>query len=471
MRLLPQSLFGRLLLFLAAGLTLAQLLSATLLLQDRDQALYHAVGGHVAQRIAAIVNLLDTLDDAERRRLVTALDLPPTRLSLDLPWRTEEEPDDRYQTTLFRALLKRQLGPDRPFQVEITDDLPPPPAMDRSPRSEPPPPRSPDRYGPRMPNWRHHAMMMGLRNFMVQARLRDGAVATFQQMLPEEVIAWPVRLLLTLLILLVSVAGLAALVVRTLTRPLAVLADAATELGRDIRRPALVETGPLEVRRAARAFNTMQNQLIRYLDDRNRVLAAISHDLKTPITRLRLRTELLEDSPLREKFQADLDEMQRMAQTSLDFLRGGENSEPLASLDLNALLESLREDAEDAGQAGCITGTADRPLRCQPLALKRCLTNLVDNALKYGRRVEMTVTDAPQRLTLTLRDQGPGIPAEQLERVFEPFYRLESSRSRDTGGTGLGLSIARNIARAHGGDLTLRNRAEGGLEAVLELPR
>lgn len=314
-------------------------------------------------------------------------------------------------------------------------------------------------------------MMMGLRNFMVQARLRDGAVATFQQMLPEEVIAWPVRLLLTLLILLVSVAGLAALVVRTLTRPLAVLADAATELGRDIRRPALAETGPLEVRRAARAFNTMQNQLIRYLDDRNRVLAAISHDLKTPITRLRLRTELLEDSPLREKFQADLDEMQRMAQTSLDFLRGGENSEPLASLDFNALLESLREDAEDAGQAVCITGTADRPLRCQPLALKRCLTNLVDNALKYGRRVEITVTDAPQRLTLMLRDQGPGIPAEQLERVFEPFYRLESSRSRDTGGTGLGLSIARNIARAHGGDLTLRNRAEGGLEAVLELPR
>ncbi len=128
MRVLPQSLFGRLLLFLAAGLTLAQLLSATLLLQDRDQALYHAVGGHVAQRIAAIVNLLDTLEDAERQRLVAALDLPPTHLSLDLPWRTEAEPDDRYQTTLFRALLKRQLGPDRPFQVEITDDLPPPPA-------------------------------------------------------------------------------------------------------------------------------------------------------------------------------------------------------------------------------------------------------------------------------------------------------------------------------------------------------
>jgi len=469
----PQSLFGRLLLFLTAGLVAAQLLSAAILLQDRDQALYLAVGGHVAQRIAAIVKLLDTLEDVERQRLVTALDLPPTRLSLDLPWQTANEPDDRYQTTLFRALLQRQLGPDRLFQVEITDDLPPPPpprSVERPFRHDPPP-MMPGDQGQRMPHWRRHAMMLGLRNFVVQARLHDGAVATFQQVLPEEVIAWPLRLLLTLLIVLVSVTGLAALAVRTLTRPLAVLADAATELGRDIRRPALAETGPLEVRRAAQAFNTMQRRLIRYLEDRNRVLAAISHDLKTPITRLRLRTELLDDSPLREKFQADLDEMQRMVQTSLDFLRGGENAEPLAALDLNALLESLREDAEDAGREIGIIGTADRPLRCQPLALKRCLTNLVDNGLNYGQRVDITVLDGPKRLRLMLRDQGPGIPPEQLERVFEPFYRLESSRSRDTGGTGLGLSIARNIARAHGGDLTLHNRAEGGLEAVLELPR
>jgi signal transduction histidine kinase len=471
MRLLPQSLFGRLLLFLTGGLVAAQLLSAAILLQDRDQALYHAVGGHVAQRIAAIVKLLDTLDDAERRRLVSALDLPPTRLSLDLPWQSEAEPDDRYQTTLFRALLKRQLGPDRPFQVEITDDLPPPPFADRPPRGDSAPPMPPGGHDPRMPGWRRHAMMMGLRNFVVQARLRDGAVATFQQVLPEEVIAWPIRLLLILLVLLVSVAGLAALAVRTLTRPLAALADAATELGRNIRRPALAETGPLEVRRAAQAFNLMQSRLIRYIQDRDRILAAVSHDLKTPITRLRLRTELLEESPLREKFQADLDEMQHMAQASLDFLRGGETSEPLAALDLDALLESLREDAADAGQELRIAGTARQPLRCRPLALKRCLTNLIDNALKYGQQAEMTVIDAPDRLTLTLRDQGPGIPEAEQERVFEPFYRLESSRSRDTGGAGLGLGIARNIARAHGGELTLRNHPGGGLEAVLEIPR
>ncbi|MFO1419885.1 MAG: HAMP domain-containing protein [Candidatus Competibacteraceae bacterium] len=386
MRLLPQSLFGRLLLFLTGGLVVAQLLSAAILLQDRDQALYHAIGGHVAQRIASIVNLLDTLDETERQHLVTALDLPPTRLSLDLPWQTETEPDERYHTTLFRALLKRQMGPNRPFQLEINDDLPPPPTPGERPRWRAPdqPPSPPRDWAERPPRWRMHAMMMGLRNFVVQVRLHDGATVTFQQVLPEEVIAWPARLLLILLVLLVSVAVLAALAVRALIRPLAVLADAASELGRDIRRPSLDENGPLEVRRAARAFNTMQERLIRYIEDRNRILAALSHDLKTPITRLRLRTELLDDAPLREKFQADLDDMQRMAQASLDFLRGGEDSEPIAPVDLNALLESLQEDAEDVGHEVGITGAARQPLRCRPLALKRCLTNLVDNALNYG---------------------------------------------------------------------------------------
>jgi len=374
---------------------------------------------------------------------------------------------------LFRTLLRRQLGPERSFQVVITDELPPPPP----PRADQPRPFDPAPSAPRRrwidqpPHWHMHAMMLGLRNFVVQVRLSDGATATFQQVLPEDVIAWPVRLLLILLILLVSVVALAALAVRTLIRPLSVLADAATELGRDIRRPPLAETGPLEVRRAAQAFNTMQEQLIRYLEDRNRILAAVSHDLKTPITRLRLRTELLEDAPLQAKFQVDLDEMQRMVQTSLDFLRGGEDSEPMAAVDVNALLDCLREDVEDTGQQVRIDGTVRQPLRCRPLALKRCLANLVDNALKYGRYPEIRVADHPERLTLAVRDHGPGIPATELERVFEPFYRLESSRNRDTGGSGLGLSIARNIARAHGGELMLRNHPQGGLEAVLELPR
>jgi len=472
-RWLPQSLFGRLLLFLSGGLVFAQLLSAAILLQDRDQTLYHAIGGHVAQRIVAIVNLLDGLNDAERQRLAGVLDLPPTRLSLDLPWQTDRTPDERYHTTLFRALLKRQLGPERLFQVEINDELPPPPPLAERPRwldSEQAP--LPRERADRRPRWRRHAMMLGLRNFVVQVRLRDGATVTFQQVLPEDILAWPTRLLLMLLVALVSVAVLAAWAVRTLTRPLAVLAAAASELGRDIRRPPLAETGPLEIRRAAHAFNTMQERLIRYIEDRNRTLAAISHDLKTPITRLRLRAELLDDALLREKVLADLAEMQQMAQASLDFLRGGADHEAMATLDIDALLEALQEDAEDAGHEVTLSGgPIQQPLRCRPLALKRCLSNLVNNALQYGQRAAITVAAAPGWLTLTIRDHGPGIPEAELERVFEPFYRLESSRSRDTGGVGLGLSIARNIARAHGGELTLHNHPQGGLVATLELPR
>ena len=215
----------------------------------------------------------------------------------------------------------------------------------------------------------------------------------------------------------------------------------------------------------------MQQRLIRYLEDRNRVLAAVSHDLKTPITRLRLRAELLDDATLREKVLADLDEMQQMAQASLDFLRSGTDQEPVAALDLDALLEALQEDAEDAGYSITLAGgPIRRPLRGRPLALKRCLTNLVDNALKYGQQATITVTETPTRLTLIIRDAGPGIAEAELEQVFAPFYRLEGSRNRDTGGAGLGLSIARNIARAHGGELRLRNHPQGGLEAVLELP-
>ena len=488
-RWLPQSLFGRLLLFLTGGLVLAQLFSAAILLQDRDQSLYHAIGGHLAQRIAAIVNLLDRLEPDERQRLAQTLDLPPTRLSLAAPWQGIT-PDERYHTTLFRALLRRQLGPERVFQVEINDDLPPPPPRTERPRwlqadtdpSDREPPRwrhaetrprseSSPGFEQRRGRWRRHAELLGLRNFVVQVQLRDGAIVTFQQVLPEDVIAWPVRALLILLVLLVSVALLVFWAVRVLTRPLAVLADAATALGRDMQRAPLPETGPLEIRRAATAFNHMQERLIRYVEDRNRVLAAVSHDLKTPITRLRLRAELLDDPVLRDKVLADLEEMQQMAQASLDFLRSGADQAPVTVLDLDALLESLQEDAEDAGQRiELIGGPIRQPLRGRPLALKRCLTNLVDNALQYGQQATITVTETPTRVTLAIRDHGSGIAEAELERVFAPFYRLEGSRNRHTGGTGLGLSIARNIARAHGGELRLRNHPHGGLEAVLELP-
>jgi len=231
------------------------------------------------------------------------------------------------------------------------------------------------------------------------------------------------------------------------------------------------EKGPLEVARAARAFNTMQSRLIGYIRDRTRILAAMSHDLKTPITRLRLRSELLDDPQLRAKFTRDLEDMESMVGATLDFLRGLENGEPVKPVDIMALLESLQADLRETGGTVEIEGATATPYPGGPQALKRCLGNLIENAVKYGQSARIRVDDNDARLEIRIQDQGPGLPPAELEKVFEPYYRVEGSRSRETGGTGLGLTIARGIAEAHGGSLVVRNRAERGLEAVLVLPR
>jgi signal transduction histidine kinase len=308
-------------------------------------------------------------------------------------------------------------------------------------------------------------------SFVAQVRLRDGTLVTFDSRQPAQTEGWPYRLLLSLAVLLAAVVVLSLLAVRWATRPLNALADAADELGRNIGRPPMEEKGPLEVARAARAFNTMQARLAGYVRDRTRVLAAMSHDLKTPITRLRLRAELLGDPQMREKFTRDLDEMESMVGATLDFLRGQEGGERVQPTDVMALLESLQADLRETGGQVEIAGTGAKPYPGAPQALKRCLGNLVENAVKYGRSARVLIDDNDARLEIRVQDAGPGLPPDQLERVFEPFYRAEHSRSRETGGTGLGLTIARGIAEAHGGELSLRNREGGGLEATLRLPR
>jgi signal transduction histidine kinase len=257
---------------------------------------------------------------------------------------------------------------------------------------------------------------------------------------------------------------------RTITRPLSSLATAAEAVGRGARTAPLPETGARELRNATRAFNTMQERLQRYMDSRTHFLAAMSHDLRTPLTRLKLRAEALDDPALRDKFNADLDEMNRMIRGALNLFKGVDNDEPLENVQVDSLLFDLRDELAEIGTAFTVSGTV-APLLARPMALKRCLTNLVSNAAKYGRNVTVALEDAPGELVIRVCDEGPGIPEDMLERVFEPFFRLESSRNADTGGVGLGLSIARDIAQSHGGSLTLANRTPHGLEAVLRLPR
>jgi len=273
---------------------------------------------------------------------------------------------------------------------------------------------------------------------------------------------------LTLLVLLLVLALYVA--ARNITRPLSELARAADSVGRQVRPAQLEERGARELRDAARAFNTMQDRLRRYLDSRTRVLAAMSHDLKTPLTRLRLQVEALEDPAMQARISLQLDEMESMVREALALFRGLDDGEPATGIDIDALLEQLRGEFTDMGATVTVSGRALEPYVGKPQALKRCLTNLVANAVKFGTRADIAVEDGAE-LLIRVRDAGPGVPESELERVFEPFYRLESSRNRDSGGSGLGLSIARDIAQSHGGSLTLHNLAGGGLEARLRLPR
>ncbi|MDP9136924.1 MAG: ATP-binding protein [Pseudomonadota bacterium] len=267
----------------------------------------------------------------------------------------------------------------------------------------------------------------------------------------------------------IAVAAVGAYGMRRASRPLHQLAIAANRLGRG-EKFELPETGPRETRETNIAFNRMRERIERFVRDRTSMLAAVAHDLRTPITSLRLRAEFVEEGEARAKILETLAEMQAMAEAVLAFARGDAETEPTRLTDLTALMESIVEDAAVTGKCVRFEDSPTLTLPCRPFALRRALGNLIENATFYGGRASARVESVPDGVRFVIDDDGPGIPETELERVFEPFVRLEGSRSRATGGAGLGLAIARTIARGHGGDVRLENRPEGGLRAILTLP-
>ncbi len=435
----------RLALTFVVGLGLTIVITTLVQLPDREAFVFRVSAARAVQRVVDVVAFLETAMPSSREALLQFsaaqdLELHFIGQAPDVP-----EPRPGSDAAAFRQLLKDDLGSQRPLAVQVSHVRLPADATYSKPR---------DGF-----------------DFRVWTRLADGGWVQLGFQEPQRLRLWPRRLMINILILAAAMVLLSLVAVRWVTRPLAELASAAEHLGRDINRPPLPESGPQEVRRAARAFNAMQDRLSRYISSRAAILTAMSHDLKTPITRLRLRAELLEPPEAREKFVRDLAEMEAMVNSTLGYMRGLDDREPLRAVDVRALAEALQGDAAELGAMFDVQGQPIAPLLGKPQGLKRCLQNLLDNALRYGREVELVIEDAADRLTIYVRDRGPGIPQDQLERVFEPFYRLETSRNAGTGGTGLGLSIARNLAQSMGGELTLRNRAGGGLEAALVLPR
>ncbi len=310
---------------------------------------------------------------------------------------------------------------------------------------------------------------------LIGARMPDGNWLNFDAKI-EPPTPWHSPTFLIAFLLMTAAAALLTLwAVRRLTAPVSTLARAAERLGRDVNAPPLPEDGPTEVAQAAAAFNTMAARIRRFVSDRTEMLTAIGHDLRTPITRLKLRAEFVDDDELRRKMLLDLEELEAMVSATLAFGRDATATEPVSAIDLAELLRTVLDEAGDARPDAADTlsyaGPPHLTVRARPLALKRALANLIANAVSYGGSARVRL-EAPLAGTIgvAIEDAGPGIPPQELDRVFEPFHRVESSRNRETGGVGLGLPIARNILRAHGGDVTLSNRPGGGARALVTLP-
>ena len=428
-RLFPRSLFSRVTLIIVVGLAIAQLLTFAAIRYERDMALRELMMIGIERDIASSVAILDRLPAAERAGWLEKLERRNYRFVLGGSAEGTEPTSplsQQFATAIVDAL--------RPFEIVKVAQVAQP-----------------------------------AEGLQIQVRLTDGAsVVVHARRVGMPVSRWVMWLLAVQLVVLALCAWFA---VRLVTRPLAQLAAAADDLGPDLKPQKLAEEGPTEVAHAARAFNAMQQRIGGYMAERVEILAAISHDLQTPITRMRLRTDLMDDEHDREKFRQDLDAMHSLVREGVTYARTLHGAtEPPLRIDADALLESMVADYEDVGQPVRLEGKAGAPIVSRPNALHRILMNLIDNALKFGSEVRLRVhAEEDGRLVLSVLDNGPGIPPDELDAVLKPFYRVESSRNRSTGGTGLGLAIAHQLAMAMGAELTLKNRTEGGLEARLAL--
>jgi signal transduction histidine kinase len=427
-RLFPRSLFSRVTLIIVVGLAIAQLLTFAAIRYERDMALRELMMIGIERDIASSVAILDRLPAEERASWLDRLERRNYRFVLGGGAEGSEPTSplsQQFATAIVDAL--------RPFEIVKVGQVAQP-----------------------------------AEGLQIQVRLKDGSdVVVHARRVGMPVSGWVMWVLVIQLVVLAICAWFA---VRLVTRPLAQLAAAADDLGPDLKTQRLEEEGPTEVAHAARAFNAMQQRIAGYMAERVEILAAISHDLQTPITRLRLRTDLMDNEQDQVKFRQDLDAMNSLVREGVTYARTLHGAtEPPLRIDADALFESMVADYEDAGQQVLLEGRAGAPIVSRPNALRRILMNLIDNALKFGSDVRLRVHAEADQLIVAVVDNGPGIPPDQLEAVLKPFYRVEGSRNRSTGGTGLGLAIAHQLAMAMGAELKLQNRAEGGLEARLTL--
>lgn len=431
MTLWPRSLLARLLIIVLLGLLLANSLSLTLVMVERMRSARTVMLGNLEYDVATSVAILDRLPANERAGWLERLDRGNYRYLLG-PGEPGAAPQDKRSRDAIRT-LKETLAADYPLYFTAVP-------------------------GP-------------VSHIQAHLTLSDGAPLTIDLIPRMPPVASWLPVVLVLQIALVALCSWFA--VRQVVRPFSQFTRAVDSLDPAANSP-MSENGPVEVRRAAHAFNAMQSRIQSYLQERAQILASISHDLQTPITRMKLRVEMADQPELRDKLLNDLDNMTRLVREGIAYARSSESLEeaPLR-LELNAWVNSIASDYQDIGKNVQFQAHEQRlPIITRPQALRRILTNLLDNALKFGDFAILDITlSHPDWVVIHVIDGGPGIPDAELEAVLQPFYRVETSRNRDTGGTGLGLAIAAQLAARLDGHLTLTNRAEGGLDASIRLPR
>ncbi len=464
------SLGTQLIVLLLVALVVAQAASFIIFTDDRRAAVRAASRAGLLESMASITRVLQETPAEGREALADAASTPRIRY-----WVSEESatpPGPRSNQLALPALQFQRMFiqlREAPRLTVITgnrDD-----GDDHDADGAPGPWRQRGEGMPGSPGGGRPPFFGDTFDVLASVPFSDGGWLNAQTRIRAEPVPFPWPTVISSALMAIAILLIVGVIVRYATRPLAALADRVEAFGRGAPSVTLPETGPREVRRLTEAFNRMQERLARFIADRTRMLAAIGHDLRTPITSLKIRAELLDDDEARDKMLATLDDMQRMTEATLAFAREDAHAEPLRTVDLAALVESLCDDLAAIGQGVAFTGVERLPYPCRPTALRRAFSNLIENAVRYGDRARVALAATPDGPLITIDDDGPGIPADRIEEVYKPFVRLETSRNRETGGTGLGLSIARSIILAHGGELTLSNRKEGGLHVEIRLPR
>lgn len=446
------SIFGQLALFLGLGILVLQI--ANFLVVCGVQSLYIGLVEQTrAEHVLSYRTILEALTPTERASALAGLSVP-----------SEVDEPDREPPRLAIRTERPDWGPAtyegeraRDYLQKAMSDLPNPPEIlvrtDATPSLLP----------------------LHLPPVDVAVSLSDGTWLTihFPVDADDRGLVWSQRLFVLLegLVML----GLLVLFLKRITKPIARLSNAVEDFGRfPEEAEPIPESGPKELRTAAHAFNLMREQIQGNLAERNRIISAMAHDLRTPLTKLQLRLDRVAPDDLREKLIDTASGMASVITQSLTFARSLHTEEASSKMDLRAFLESLVDDYADVGHDVRFTapeGLVNTVVHVRPVSFRRCLENLITNACRYGVAAEVSLADGGRDYVVTIADRGLGIPEDLMERVFEPYFRVEPSRNRASGGTGLGLPIARNMARINGAELTLANRPEGGLAATLKIPK